>query len=345
MSDKTPISASPRLWRTLGLGAALGLAAAPALAVTPADPSPEAGPLLWPAQAESGEAGENGEAGEGGEAAGAAPEAGEAGEGSPEAGEAGEAGATAEAGEGGEAASGEGGEAAGGEAGESTAAAPAQGGEAGEGGALAAEDPVVGTLTGLGLVEGHLRSGQEATEAGDDQISAVHMAHPAAELLEDLEPLLESQGLPTLDAELGALEAAATAEERTAAADAAIARILELRETLGATPAQRFEAMAAILRVAAQEYEVGVVDGAVSNAEEYQDARGFVAAVRSEAEGLSQSSDTAVAEAANEALAALAETDAALPSFAPEGDLPADAAQILYGAAARVELAALSLPR
>ena len=83
----------------------------------------------------------------------------------------------------------------------------------------------------------------------------------------------------------------------------------------------------------------------MSNAEEYQDARGFVAAARAEAEALARLADEGVAEAAQEALAAIAETDAALPAFAPGEALPADASAILFGAAPRVVLAGLSLPR
>jgi hypothetical protein len=316
--------------------------------------------MLWLAQAEAGEAGESGEAIEAGEAgegteAPTQDDAGEAGEsGEVEGGEAGEGGEAAapsesgEAGEGGVAEAGESGEAAAesGEQGESgAAAAPAGGeaGEAGEAGALAVDDPEIAILTGLALVEGHLRSGQEASADADAEGAALHMGHPGEEIYGDLGPLLEAQGLPSLEEELEALEHAGHegGEGGTAAYDAAIARIGEIRAALAASPADRFAAMTATLRVAAAEYEAGVVDGAVANAEEYQDARGFVAVVRDEATALAADPDATVAEAAQEVLAALGETDAIFPGRLPEGALPADAAQILHGAAARVELAGL----
>ena len=200
---------------------------------------------------------------------------------------------------------------------------------------------MVAILTGLSLVEGHLRSGMDAEDA---EGSAMHMAHPGEELLEDLAPLLEAQGLPGLDAEIEAMEHASHGGDPQAASDAALARIGEIRTALGASPAQRFEAMTAVLRQAAEEYGEGVSDGAVANLDEYQDARGFVAAIRAEAKGLAGSEDPGVADAAGDVLAALAETDAAFPGVSPRGGLPADGAELLHGAAARIELAALALP-
>ena len=341
MSDK-PTPASPRLWRGLGLGAAaLGLAAGPAAALSPTAPraqSPE--PLLWHVQAESGESGEGSAAGEAGEApsaeAGEQGEQGEAG-GAGEAGEQGESGESAEAGE-----QGESGEAA---------AAPQGGeaGEAGESGAMASDDPAVAILGALGLIEGHLRIGQELAQAGDEVGASIHTGHPGAEIYEGLEPLLEAQDLPGFEDEIEALEHArmhgGSPEEVQAAYDAVMTRIAETREALGAEPADHFAAMAAMLQAAAREYEAGVQGGAIANLEEYQDARGFVAVARDRMQALSGSPDTKVAEAAADALAALAETDAIFPALAPEAGatFPADASQVLYGAAARVELAGLQV--
>jgi hypothetical protein len=326
MSDEIP--RKPRLWRTLGLGAAaVGLATGPAAALNPQ--SAVADPVLWLSQGEAGENGavESPEAGEGGEAV-AQDEGGEAGEGGTA--EAGEAGAALpEAGEQGE-------------AGAAAATATAEaGGEAGESGVIDAEDPVIGILTGLALVEGHVRSGLEAQELAQTETSRTHFAHPAAELYESLEPLLEAQGLPEFEAELDTLEDATTDADREAAADALMARMSEIRTALAATPAQRFAALTAITRVAATEYEAGVQDGRVVNAEEYQDTRGFLAAARAEAEALAQSDDTTVQGAAQDVIAALDEAAAAVPAFDTLDGLPADAGAIVASTAARVELAGL----
>lgn len=111
----------------------------------------------------------------------------------------------------------------------------------------------------------------------------------------------------------------------------------------GDDPAGRFAAMTAVLRTAGEEYAVGVRDGAIANLHEYQDAQGFVQAVRADAGALTQSRNAAVAGAATDVLTALVETDSAFLGLSPEGGLPANGAAILHGAAARVELAGLSV--
>lgn len=334
--DQSPAS-SPRLWRALGLGAtALGLAADPAAALSPTAPraSNTALPLIWQAQAESGEAGGKGETTQAGEANGdAAVESGEAGavgEGTVEAGDVGEGGETAEVSDVG------------------AATGLGEAGEGGEAGALAAENPKVAILTALGLVEGHLWVGLATYRAGQAEEAKTHMKHPGDELYADLEPLLTAQGLPGFAEELTALaeavEGGGPLAEAEAAYQALRVTISETREAVaGDDPADRFAAMTAVLRTAGEEYAVGVRHGAIANLHEYQDAQGFVQAVRAEAEALTQSRNAAVAGAATDVLTALVETDSAFLGLSPEGGLPADGAAILHGAAARVELAGLSV--
>ncbi|EYD78135.1 hypothetical protein Rumeso_00266 [Rubellimicrobium mesophilum DSM 19309] len=340
MTDK-PTPSSPRLWRGLGLGAAaLGLAAGPAAALSPSAPqAPSAQSPLWHVQAESGEQGEAAEAGEAGEQGEASAESGEADEAAAETGEAGEAPA-AEAGEAGE-------------SGEAAAPAPAdqggEAGEAGESGAMASENPSVAILGALGLIEGHLRMGHELAQAGSADGAATHTGHPRGEVYETLEPLLEAQGLPGFEEELETLENAqiggGTPEEAQAAYDAVLARVNATREAMAATPADQFAALSALLQAAAREYASGIQGGAVAELEEYQDARGFVAVARDQLQALAGSSDAKVADAASDALAALAETDPLFPALVPEDGaaFPGDASEVLYGAAARVELAGLQV--
>jgi hypothetical protein len=91
------------------------------------------------------------------------------------------------------------------------------------------------------------------------------------------------------------------------------------------------------------EYEEGLTNAEPGDLHPYHKARGYVAVVQAEAEELAQSSDTTVAGAANEVLAALAETDTAFPSLLPQGDLLANGAELLQVALERVESAACSL--
>ncbi len=100
--------------------------------------------------------------------------------------------------------------------------------------------------------------------------------------------------------------------------------------------------LAALIRVAGDEYAVAVEGGAISNLHEYQDSWGFLRVVETELEQMAASDDPAVSEASDEALEYLAATDAAFGDIQGEGEMTLDPS-ILYGAAARIELEALGL--
>ena len=94
----------------------------------------------------------------------------------------------------------------------------------------------------------------------------------------------------------------------------------------------------ALLREAAAEYAIGIVDGRLSNAHEYQDAYGFTRVALSWARS----------DGPDEVLGRIAERIDALkdmwPSLVPPDELQQKAAR-LYGAAAEVEILGLDLTR
>lgn len=219
-----------------------------------------------------------------------------------------------------------------------------EGGEGGEAGAVAAAPEDAGYLAALGFVEGHLRAGLALYTEGRADMAITHMKHPQDEIYADLAPQLEQRGAegfaPQLTALATTVETGAPVADAQAAFDAIVTEITEAGE--GIAPRMQFDALAIILRTAADEYAVGVVDGTIAELHEYQDAWGFVQSAKARAAELALSDDPTVAAAAAKVTAALAEADTAFAALAPDGPV-SGSADILYGAAARIELAALSV--
>ena len=235
---------------------------------------------------------------------------------------------------------GEGGEGEGGEG---------EGGE-GEGGATAAANFAtndVAYLTQLGLIRGHLAVGYALYQHDLPELSQTHMKHPREEIYAAVVPAFAARGCDGFGGDLTALTGAVTdraqAEEVTVVYEAlttAIARCEQKAAT--GDPAVVAKVIEHLLRTAGVEYQIGVVDGAINNLHEYQDAWGFteVAAMlsRSAAFGATPAA-TAVAGQIQDVIGGL---EGLWPSLAPEGPVDGDAAQ-LFGAAGAVEVAALPL--
>ena len=221
-------------------------------------------------------------------------------------------------------------QAEGGEGGES--------GEAGEAGVALIADPVLEVLTALTLIEGHLRAGLALHHEAAHDLALTHMKHPGDELYSDLAEELDALGLQGFSEELTALADVVTdgGDGAPAAFDAVLARLDALRAELGATPSDTLFSAMEVLRTAAAEYGVGVAeDGTILDAHEYQDAWGFLQAVRRQVDTL----DDIPARA--EALAALDDASAAFDGVNPQ--TVTNEGALLHVAAARVELAALGL--
>ena len=229
------------------------------------------------------------------------------------------------------------------------AQATTEGGEGGESGAPATTADA-GTdaqadaayLASLGFIEGKLRVGTALYLDGKADMAKPHLTLPADALYAELEPQLAARGVAGFAQELvalsGAVETGAAPGTAQAAFDAVLAKLATARAA-ETSPRAAFDAMVLLMRDAADDYAAGVTDGRLTDAYEYQDAWGYVQAVRAMASGLTGSPNPVIAKASAKTLEALAETDAAFAGLAPDGPVPGDAT-LLQGAAARVELAA-----
>lgn len=220
-----------------------------------------------------------------------------------------------------------------------------EGGEGGEGATHASADDDVAYLASLGFIEGHLTSGLRLYREGYADLAQTHMKHPGDEIYTDLAPMLARRDKPGFEDALAALADTVASNGPVSDADTAFAAVTEATSAaaaIDAAPRTQFDAMVRMTRTAAEEYAVGVTDGQITDLHEYQDAWGFLQVVRQRAETLAASDDANVAAAARTALDALAEADAAFGPIVPDGAVPGGA-DLLFGAAARIELAALTL--
>lgn len=227
--------------------------------------------------------------------------------------------------------------------GEGQAAAGGEGGGEGEGGATAANAEAC-LSRDLGFMEGHLRAGMALYEEGDLEAAKTHMGHPIQEKYDAVAAPLEERGYGRLREELIALseaaEAGAPIEEIRSLYDTVYGTIEEARDEVP-VPAQLM-GLAMLTRIAADEYAVAVEGGEVSNLHEYQDSWGFLRVVEEEAGQLAESDDAAVAEAAATIVEQVGETGTAYGDIQGGGDFEMDPS-ILYGAASRMELAAIGV--
>lgn len=225
------------------------------------------------------------------------------------------------------------------------AQASTEGGEGGEAGAIEGDDSVA-LLTGLGLIEGHLRAGVALYEAGLRDQATSHMKHPQDELYTGLLPLLAKAGAEDFGKELTELSEAVKSGADLARVTEIFAEvqkeIAEGRDRAGGGEAAEAAAIVRILTTAADEYALGVTDGKAVELHEYQDAWGFVEVARALLTHMAGEDDAAEKAFGQKSLAALAETSAALPGVAP-GDQTLGEASALYAAAAAIELAAYKL--
>ena len=133
-------------------------------------------------------------------------------------------------------------------------------------------------LLQLGLLRGHLLVGQALFTLGEHGGAHSHAKHPQDELYAGLEPAFAARGTSGFAAELAA-HAAAVEGNDAAAVGAAYERLAAAIQRSEAvvrlTPRLAAEVVERLLREAAREYAIGIVDGELANAHEYQDAYGF----------------------------------------------------------------------
>ena len=197
-------------------------------------------------------------------------------------------------------------------------------------------------LKHLGLVRGHLFVGYELFKAGHVAAAKTHMKHPKSELYADIAPAFKARGTGGFAEQLEALAVAveterdrATVDKAYAGIEAAIAENENPALKANKAPAARIKLAAALVRVAAEEYAIAVVDGKTQNAHEYQDAWGFTTVARRVVASLddSVSAKTEAATLLDGLLGRL------WPGLIPPKTLDTNAAE-LFGAAAKLDILA-----
>lgn len=227
--------------------------------------------------------------------------------------------------------------------GEASAASVGAGGEGESEGAAISGDPATDDVTYLkllGLVRGHLIAFYELYHGGSKDMARMHVKHPESELYVGIAPAFGPRGQKGFADELKALVNAATAGADVDAEYSAAVEAISAHAPV-ASPAVVLLAVSEIIRIGADEFAIGVEeDGSISNAHEYQDAYGFLVSSRDMLAGI-DTNDVNASDAIN---LAHEQIEIALASF---DGLTVESTEgrtsTLYGAAARIEIAARGL--
>ncbi len=143
---------------------------------------------------------------------------------------------------------------------------------------IAAAESDAEYLLSLGLMRGHLLVGHALFAMHERSAAQSHAKHPSDELYAALRPAFAARGVDGFEAELAA-HAAAVANgdesEVSAAYAALMAAMAGAEQAVATTPSLAADVIVALLDEAAREYAIGIVDGDLANAHEYQDAYGF----------------------------------------------------------------------
>ncbi|MFV0276585.1 MAG: hypothetical protein ACK5HY_05290 [Parahaliea sp.] len=237
------------------------------------------------------------------------------------------------------------------DAGQAVAAAGSEG--EGEGEGAVAQDPAtndVAYLTQLGLMRGHLLVGLELYRQGHIEHARTHMKHPKSELYANLQPAFDTRKAAGFARQLEALAAAVEGDDSErasveAAYEAVLAGIGQAEShTAKLPPAARLQVAVNLVRTAADEYGIGVVEAKVVNAHEYQDAYGFTNVAQDMVGQMDAAGDAGLADTLAQVRGLIQSLfDAnAWPAIMPPDTVGVDAS-LLYGAAARIEIVALGL--
>ena len=213
--------------------------------------------------------------------------------------------------------------------------------------ALATND--VAYLTQLGLIRGHLAVGYELYRQELPALAATHMKHPQAEIYANVVPAFAARGCDGFGEGLSDLTAAVTGRKPQREVDAVYAdlqagiavceRVANIDDAYTIT-----KVIENLLRTAGIEYRLGIVEGAVSNLHEYQDAWGFTQTAAAWARSPAFAGDASATAVAGRLQDLIDGLQPLWPSLNPLQNIEGDAAQ-LFGAAGQVEVTALSLKR
>ena len=219
-----------------------------------------------------------------------------------------------------------------------------EGGEGeGEGEGARPAAPEVQLLTDIGFMQGRAHAGLRLYEMGETALGVEHIGHPLAEKYDAVAQQIEKMGFDGLKAQLNAMSEAAEsgkpAKEVAALYDEMAQTFEEIRARTDGGAVTELKALALLTRIAADEYGAAFTDGKLTDEKEYQDSWGFLQIVKQEAAELAESDNEKVASAAREILQFAENAEAVYSDVTGAGISKPDASRI-YGAAARMQLAA-----
>lgn len=219
-------------------------------------------------------------------------------------------------------------------------------GEGGEGGTnidLAKDNAAY--LAQLGLIRGHLWVGYKLYQEGHIDMAKTHMKHPEDELYAGMEPVFKARQVDGFAQELQMLADAVNDEKGDAAVNKAYQalqnQIAKSERIEDKSARDVLISISLMIRTAADEYAIGVKNGDVVNVHEYQDAYGFTEIAIERLDSINGEQQQLAAKDIENTRQWLLELRDLWPTVNPQGKLEGDASH-LYGAAARIELAAMN---
>ena len=194
-------------------------------------------------------------------------------------------------------------------------------------------------LVRLGLMRGHLLVGHELYGLNALDAARSHSKHPTDELYAGMEREFAARRTTGFADELQTHAQASLGEDGVAveaAYGALAAAIARAEAVVDVSPTMTVDVIVKLLREAAFEYGVGIIDGKLSNAHEYQDAYGFTQVA------LSWAGNAAPHEVFDHIAERIEALSDMWPGLMPPEEVDQQAAR-LYGAAAQVEILGLAL--
>lgn len=208
------------------------------------------------------------------------------------------------------------------------------------------QDSDVAYLSRLGLIRGHLLAGFRLYEQGQAEQAQAHMNHPEKHLLSDLKPALNQRDAEPFRTELSALTRTVNEGSDPATVEQAYQQVDErLRAAEARAQPSLKEALLSVknlVRTAGEQYAAGVPDGDVARLQDYQAAWGFTQLAQRRLDNLDTEKRETAPEVVSRLEQVLADLDSLWPELNPADNVDGDAAR-LFGAAARIEIAALDL--
>ena len=199
----------------------------------------------------------------------------------------------------------------------------------------------------LGLMRGHLFVGNALFDLGERNAAGTHSKHPTSELYAPMGVEFAARGSTGFATELQAhADAVSDADDETVAARYAdlVVAIAESEDAIDISTGLVVKVINHLIREAAREYAIGIVDGKLANAHEYQDAYGFTQVALLWAQRARSIASENEVPVFNRIVARLEGLGDMWPALVPPDEVP-HTAERLYGTAADIGIIALDLRR